>query len=160
MHFAITAVGRLKAGAERDLFGVYTQRIAAAGKPLSMGALKTVEVSQSRAGSTAERRAQEAALLMDKLGSGAHLIAMDETGNSLSSNDFAGLLARLREAGTSELAFAIGGPDGHGRELIGRADARMALGPMTLPHGLVRIILAEQIYRALTILAGHPYHRA
>ncbi len=160
MRLTILSVGRLKRGAESGLFGEYSRRIDGAGKPIGAGPLKVTEVAQSRKGSAAERRRQEGQALIAKLGAGARLIVMDQGGKALSSAGFADYLAAMRDSGTGELAFVLGGPDGIGDEVVRAAEARLSLGPMTLPHGLARIVLAEQIYRALTILAGHPYHRA
>jgi 23S rRNA (pseudouridine1915-N3)-methyltransferase len=88
------------------------------------------------------------------------MVALDEQGRSMSSDRFAQWLREARDGGAKTAGFMIGGPDGHGEEALGAARLKMSLGPMTLPHGLARIVLAEQLYRAVTILAGHPYHRA
>ncbi len=91
---------------------------------------------------------------------GAFLVALDEKGKAMDSKAFADFVAGRRDAGTHNLVFAIGGPDGHGDSLLDKAALRLAFGAMTWPHQLVRVMLAEQIYRAVTILSGHPYHRA
>ncbi|WP_346913364.1 23S rRNA (pseudouridine(1915)-N(3))-methyltransferase RlmH [uncultured Roseibium sp.] len=91
--------------------------------------------------------------------SGAKLVVLDEHGKSLSSLHFSRKLEGWKDEGVQDVVFAIGGADGHGAELLARADLKIAFGTMTWPHQLVRILLSEQIYRALTIQAGHPYHR-
>lgn len=159
MRLTILSVGRLKRGAEHDLFQHYVQRVSGAGQALAIEPLKAIEVAQSRRSSAAERRQREDPVLLAKLDPGARLVALEEKGKSLNSAEFAALIGKWREEGVGEIAFALGGPDGLGDEVRQRASMRLALGPMTLPHGLARIVLAEQIYRALTILAGHPYHR-
>lgn len=159
MRLHIAAVGRLKSGPEREIYDRYV-RLCALGRSVSIGAPALVEITESRKGSSAERRSEEASLLARKLPAGAALVALDVEGDQMSSEDFARWLAKKRDAGASDLAFAIGGADGHGSELLAAAQSRLSLGTMTLPHGLARILLAEQIYRAVTILCGHPYHRA
>jgi len=160
MRLTILSVGRLKRRPEHDLFQHYVERAVGAGQALSVGPLKAVEVAQSRKASVVERRQQEASLLLAKLDKSDQLVALEENGKGLTSAELAAMIGKWREAGIGEIAFALGGPDGLDAEVSNRAAMRLALGPMTLPHGLARIVLAEQIYRALTILAGHPYHRA
>ena len=160
MHLTIAAVGKLKAGPDRELFERYADRVTPAGKALKLGPLLSVEISESRRASTKERRAEEAAALLAKIPAGATLIAMDEKGDAVSSELLARLLRTQQDAGVSSLVFALGGPDGHGAQIARRAARMISLGAITLPHGLARIVLAEQIYRAVTILVGHPYHRS
>ncbi len=160
MHLTIGAVGKLKAGPERDLYQRYAERVTPAGRSLNLGPLKCIEISESRKGSAKERRAEEAANLLAKIPTAAHIIALDENGDALTSEQFARLLAKQRDAGASGLAFIIGGPDGHGPQIREKAERIFSLGAVTLPHGLARVVLAEQLYRAMTILAGHPYHRS
>ena len=104
-------------------------------------------------------KAREAALILEALPAQARLIALDERGAMWSSRDLADRLTGWRDQGVSELAFAIGGADGLGAEVLNRADVKMSLGPMTWPHLLARSLLLEQLYRTQQILAGHPYHR-
>jgi 23S rRNA (pseudouridine1915-N3)-methyltransferase len=104
-------------------------------------------------------KAREAALILEALPARARLIALDERGAMWSSRALAGRLAAWRDQGVAELAFAIGGADGHGTEVLDRAVTILSLGPMTWPHLLVRSLLLEQLYRAQQILASHPYHR-
>lgn len=161
MRLTVAAVGRLKDGAERDLVRRYVTRIDAAGRALGVGPSKIVEVTESGLDSAQARRAAEAKALGDKLAAKeTHLVVLDDEGQMLDSAGFACLIGDLRQEGVAELAFAIGGPDGHGDALKAQAMRALSLGPLTLPHGLARVILVEQIYRALTILSGHPYHRA
>lgn len=159
MRIVIAAVGRLKKGPDRDLLDRYLKRLAQSGRALSLAPVEVLEIAEGRGATAALRQADEAARLL-KLASGVEaLIALDETGRTHSSRAFADTIAKYRDQGTQSIAFLIGGPDGHGDEVRRAASLKLALGPMTLPHGLVRIVLAEQLYRATTILAGHPYHR-
>ncbi len=157
MKISILAVGRLKSGAEQTQFNRYYDLFNAAARNLCITPLTIVEIGESRAQTPEERKEDEAQELLSKLG--AHrLIALDESGKELSSYEFTAMFSRLRDEAL-DVAFAIGGPDGHGELLKSAAHLQLSLGRMTLPHGLVRIVLAEQLYRALTIMQGHPYHR-
>lgn len=159
MRLSLIAVGRLKEGPERDLVDRYRARADALGRHLGFAALDLVEIAESRARREADRRAEEAGLLLSKAGGGA-LIALDERGGSLTSIDLAAQISAWRDAGRDGLAWIVGGPDGLGGAVRDRADRLLSFGALTLPHQLVRVLVAEQIYRTLTILAGHPYHRA
>lgn len=159
MRLVIAAIGRLKADGERELVARYAERIDGLGRAHALAPLTIIEIAESRAKSAPERKAEEAAALLKAAGERAFIVALDERGKSMTSRAFAELLRRERDAGTSTLAFAIGGPDGHGDALLGHAQSKLSLSAMTLPHALARAMLAEQIYRAVTILAGHPYHR-
>lgn len=158
MKIAIIAVGRLKAGPERDLCERYLERAIAAGRRLGL-TFATSELGESRAGSSDARKDQEASAILGKLPAGAVTVVLDERGTTLDSTGFAERLRKWRDGGKAEIAVIIGGPDGLGRAVSERADLRVAFGAMTWPHQLVRIMLAEQLYRAVTILSGHPYHR-
>jgi 23S rRNA (pseudouridine1915-N3)-methyltransferase len=158
MKIAILAVGRLKAGPERDLFERYLDRAAAAGRRLGLS-FALNEFPESRAGSAEARKDQEAEVILTKSPRDQVLIALDERGAALDSAAFAKRLRTWRDGGKGDVAVAIGGPDGLGKAVLARADLRLAFGAMTWPHQLVRIMLAEQLYRAVTILSGHPYHR-
>jgi 23S rRNA (pseudouridine1915-N3)-methyltransferase len=158
MHLTVAAIGRMKAGPERDLFDRYLARAEAAGRKLALS-FSLGEKPESRAADAAARKSEEAAALLAALPAGAILIALDQAGQSLDSRAFAAAIRRYRDDGVRHLVFAIGGADGHGPALLGRAALRLAFGPLTWPHQLVRIMLAEQLYRAVTILAAHPYHR-
>jgi 23S rRNA (pseudouridine1915-N3)-methyltransferase len=158
MLITIAAVGKLKAGPERQLFQRFSDRAAAAGRKLGLK-FSLRELPESRAGSAAARKAQEASAMLAAVAPGAVLVALGEAGKSIDSRAFAEQLAKWRDGGTAEIVLAIGGADGHGPELIDRAALSLAFGAMTWPHQLVRLMLAEQLYRAVTILSGHPYHR-
>ena len=156
MRVSVCAVGRLRSGPERDLVEDYRTRFDRTGRALGLGPLEIREVEDRRGGGMAA----EAALLRAALPKGAATCALDERGRTLSSPDFAALLARWRDEGRAEAAFLIGGADGLEPALRDEADAVLSLGPMVWPHALARAMLAEQLYRAAGILAGTPYHRA
>ncbi len=159
MRIGLFAVGRLKAGPEKDLAARYLERLAKAGPAIDIELSRVAEVGESRA-SNAETRKREEAVLLDKaLPEGAVLILLDERGKALDSEAFAGLIGQYRDQGKRDLMVAIGGADGLDPALYQKADAVICLGKMTWPHQLVRILIAEQLYRAVTILSGHPYHR-
>jgi 23S rRNA (pseudouridine1915-N3)-methyltransferase len=159
MRLMMAAIGRLK-DAEQELCERYVERFDAAGRALKLGPLQISQIAESRATTPELRKADEAQRLL-KAASGADVtVALDEGGRCLSSETFASLLAKERDGGARTMAFLIGGPDGHGAEALSAAKLRQSFGAMTLPHGLARIVLAEQLYRAATILSGHPYHRA
>ena len=160
MRITLAAVGRLKDGGERELFERYHKRFDQSGRCLSLGPLTLIELAESRLGDVAMRKADEATRLLKAVAGADFIIALDETGQTIASSTFATRLAKLRDDGQSTLAFLIGGPDGQGGSALAAAKLMLSLGPMTLPHGLARVVLAEQLYRATTILSGHPYHRA
>lgn len=160
MRLSIVAVGRLKDGPERDLYLKYAKRIDDAGRGVALGPLSLSELPEARQSSAAQRRMDEAQRLVATAESADFAVLLDEGGKSFGSEAFARFLAARRDAGLRAMAFLIGGPDGHGDGARQRAQLTLSLGPMTLPHGLARIVLAEQLYRAATILSGHPYHRA
>lgn len=156
MRVHLVAVGRLRGGPERALIDDYRTRFDRTGRPLGLGPLTEHEVEDKKGGGMEA----EADLLTRALPSGALLVTLDERGKSLSSPEFAADLARWRDAGRQDVAFAIGGADGLSPAFRARADASISLGRMVWPHMLVRVMLTEQLYRAATILAGGPYHRA
>jgi 23S rRNA (pseudouridine1915-N3)-methyltransferase len=158
MLITIAAIGKLKAGPERALFERFCKRAATSGRGLGLK-FAVREFPESRAGSAALRMEQEAAALLAAAPPATKLVALDERGKSFDSRAFADNLRRWRADGAADVVFAIGGADGHGRALVEKATLRLAFGAMTWPHQLVRVMLAEQLYRAVTILAGHPYHR-
>ncbi|MCY0092614.1 23S rRNA (pseudouridine(1915)-N(3))-methyltransferase RlmH [Hoeflea ulvae] len=160
MRITLFAVGRLKAGPENELSSRYLDRFAKAGSALGLDFARTIEVAESRASTPDLRKKEEAAQLARAIPDGAALILLDERGKTPDSPGFADLLARLRDDGRRDLVLAIGGADGLDPELMAKADAVISFGRMTWPHQLVRIMAAEQLYRAVTILAGHPYHRS
>lgn len=156
MRVHLCAVGRLRSGPERDLITDYVQRFDRTGRPLGLGPLTEHEVEDKKnAGMGAE-----AELLARAMPAGAVLVTLDERGKLLTSPDFAAQLARWRDAGRQDVAFVIGGADGIDPSLRARADFSISFGQMVWPHMLVRVMLAEQLYRAANILSGGPYHRA
>jgi 23S rRNA (pseudouridine1915-N3)-methyltransferase len=159
VKLAVMAVGRLKDGPERELVERYGERARGFARGLGLSPVQFVELPESRARRDADRKAEEGAAILDKA-AGAVLVAFDERGKSLASDAFAQRLAAWRDEGRSAVAFVIGGPDGLDGRVRAAADLVLSFGALTLPHQLVRVLVAEQIYRALTILAGHPYHRA
>jgi 23S rRNA (pseudouridine1915-N3)-methyltransferase len=160
MRLIVLAVGRLKAAPEQQIAHDYLQRASKLGRQLGLASIDLREVPESKAATASLRQNDEAARLLARLPSKAFLISLDRTGKQLSSEDFAAELRGLFDRGISDLAFLIGGPDGHGEAIADRADLKLSLGRMTWPHRLVRPMLAEQIYRSVTILINHPYHRA
>ena len=154
MKLTIAAVGRLKAGPQRALLDDYLGRAGATGRPLGLGPVEVREVDERK---FTDREAQSRRLA-EAVPAGGIAVALDERGRTMSSPDFARMIARERDAGSPQMVFLIGGPDGLTEDL--RAAGRcLSFGPMVWPHMLVRLMLAEQIYRAATILAGLPYHR-
>ena len=160
MRLLIAAIGKLKQGPERDLFAHYLGRAEAAGRKPHLSPLSVIEVAESKAATAKARKEAEAEALLAKISPSHRLICLDPGGVAYSSEAFAEFLAQLRDDGAEGVAFLIGGADGLGKDALAKAVRVLSLGPMTLPHGLARIVLAEQLYRAATILAGHPYHRA
>lgn len=159
MKLLIAAVGKLKGGPEGDLVARYADRTAQIGRALALGPVDLRETPESRAKRADDRKREEAAALSALLIPDAPLVALDETGKTITSVDFSQQLARWRDDGAPWAQFVIGGADGLDQELRERAVLTLSFGRMTLPHQLVRALVAEQIYRAATILAGHPYHR-
>ncbi|WP_324753776.1 23S rRNA (pseudouridine(1915)-N(3))-methyltransferase RlmH [Roseovarius sp. Pro17] len=155
MRLHICAVGRMRAGPERDLFDDYIQRADRTGRALGLGPATLHEVEDKKGGGPAA----EAALLERALPQGAVRVALDERGKLLTSPRFARQIADWRDAGRGDLAFVIGGADGIDPVLRDTMDFSLSFGAMVWPHMLARVMLAEQIYRATTILAGGPYHR-
>ena len=159
MRLVLAAVGRLKAGPERDLVARYIERASAMARAQGFTEIALRELEESRARRAEDRKAEEAKALSALLPPGGKLWLLDERGKTPTSEAFAEALGRDRDAGVPATLLVIGGPDGLDPDLRARADRVIAFGAMTWPHQLVRIMAAEQIYRALTILAGHPYHR-
>ena len=159
MRLAIITVGRLKDGPERDLCERYRERSHVLGRSLGLSGPDVTELPESRARRAEERKRDEAAAILSRLSPGL-LIALDERGRSLTSDAFAGRIAASRDAGAGTASLVIGGADGLDETIRDRADLTLAFGALTLPHQLVRVLALEQLYRAMTIIAGHPYHRA
>jgi 23S rRNA (pseudouridine1915-N3)-methyltransferase len=159
MRVVIAAVGRLKQGPERELAERYRKRIAQTGRSAGLRDIEIVEVKESRAQEAEKRVTEESIALANLIPDGAALTILDERGENQGSAALAGLLRRWQEDGRTAV-FVIGGSDGVTPALRAKADLTLAFGNATWPHQLVRIMLLEQVYRAVTILSGHPYHRA
>jgi 23S rRNA (pseudouridine1915-N3)-methyltransferase len=160
MRLSIAAVGRLKQGPERELAEAYRKRAQTTGRPLGWRDVEIIEIRESRAQDAERRRVEEAIALANIIQEDAIVVALDQNGESLDSAALAGLLRQWRADGRPAVYFVIGGADGLAKTLFDRARMRLAFGKATWPHQLVRIMLLEQLYRAGTILGGHPYHRA
>jgi len=159
VRLLLISIGRAKPGPERDLVARYFLRAAAIGRGIGLQPIELREIDESRARRAQDRKLEEAKAIRMVLGSGAPFIACDEIGKAVTSADFAAQLGHARDNGAAALGLVIGGPDG--LDPAFRAEARLVLafGAMTWPHQLARVLAAEQIYRATTILSGHPYHR-
>jgi len=159
MRIVVAAVGRLKQGPERELAERYRKRAADAGRSAGFTALDTVEIRESRAGDSSRRMLEESIAIANLVPENAALVILDERGESLSSPAFAGRLQGWRSENKPAVAFVIGSHDGLAPSLREKAGLAIAFGHATWPHQLLRIMLLEQLYRAVTILTGHPYHR-
>jgi 23S rRNA (pseudouridine1915-N3)-methyltransferase len=159
MRVLVLAVGRLKQGAEAELCERYRKRAAQAGRNLGLREFEIIEIKESRAADAEKRKLEESIAIANVLPEGGLVVLLDETGDSLPSVGFTDMIRAERDGGRSVIAFVIGGPDGLAQSLRAKAAKRLAFGAATWPHQLVRIMLLEQIYRAVTILSGHPYHR-
>ena len=151
MRLSIIAIGRARGGTATTLFQEYSRRLR--------WPLQLIEVDVAGRMSTAERRAREGKVLLGRVPPSALVVTLDHGGIALSSEALAARLKDWRDGGRREIAFLIGGADGHDARVVERADLVLSLGPMTWPHLLVRGMLAEQLYRAECLLTGHPYHR-
>jgi 23S rRNA (pseudouridine1915-N3)-methyltransferase len=160
MRLVVAAVGRLKRGPERELAERYRERIAKAGRAVGFNDIELIEIAESRARAVERRRIEESIAIAQLLPEGSANILLDERGKDLGSVGFTTQLQRWRDQGRSAAVFLIGGADGVAPNLREDADLILAFGAATWPHQLVRIMLLEQLYRAVTMLAGHPYHRA
>jgi 23S rRNA (pseudouridine1915-N3)-methyltransferase len=159
MRIVVAAVGRLKGGPERELVGRYRDRANAAGRSLGLRGPDVIEVKESRARDAERRVTEEAIALAGVLPDNAVKVVMDSRGQNVSSEGLAQLIRAWRDGGREVVCFIAGGADGLAAGLLGAADMSFAFGSATWPHQLVRIMLMEQLYRAMTILSGHPYHR-
>jgi 23S rRNA (pseudouridine1915-N3)-methyltransferase len=159
MRVIVIAVGRLKQGPERELAERYRERFDDLGRKLGFRGIDIHELSESRARDRATRVAEEAAAITGAIPEKSVLVTLDERGQNVDSATFAGHLGRWRDESVANSVFIIGGADGLSPELQGKAKLRVAFGTATWPHQIVRVLLLEQLYRAATILAGHPYHR-
>ena len=158
MRIVVAAIGKLKRGAESDLSERYRERAAKSGRGIGLRSLEIVEIAESRARDAQRRMLEESIALANVIPRGAATVLLDPRGENVESGQFAKRLSVWNDAGR-DAAFVIGGPDGLAPTLADAAELRLAFGTQTWPHQLVRIMLLEQIYRATTILSGHPYHR-
>ncbi len=160
MRIVIAAVGRLKDGPERELAANYRKRAEAIGRALGLREIEIVEIRESRAQDAERRRVEESIAIASVIPDRSILVILDERGTIIDSATLAARLGEWRAEDRPAVCFVVGGADGLGATLRERAHLRLAFGTATWPHQLVRVMLLEQIYRAGTILAGHPYHRA
>jgi len=160
MRLIVVSIGRLKQGPERELAERYRERFDDIGRKLGFRGLEIHEIPESRARDAATRMAEEATAISAAIPAKSVLVALDGRGDNVDSATFARILGRWRDDQVANTIFAIGGADGLSPDLRRKADLRIAFGSATWPHQLVRVMILEQLYRAATILAGHPYHRA
>ena len=160
MDVSVLAIGRLKSGPERELCDRYLERARISGRNLGFRGFEVVELAESRGARPRDRMAGEAHALVAALPKTGPVVALDARGELVDSTTFAAILGRGAATAVERVTFAIGGPDGLAGEVLARAASQISLGRVTWPHQIVRILLAEQVYRAMTILSGHPYHRA
>lgn len=169
MKLDVVAVGRLKAGPERDLVARYAERLKGMGRSMGLEGPRLVELPESQARRDIDRKAEEVAAILAQIPENHRLVLFDEGGACLDSAAFAKILGEWRDSGVAGVSFVIGGADGLGLGRLGvaklddavkaRAPLTLAFGKMTMPHQIVRALVLEQLYRAATILSGHPYHR-
>jgi 23S rRNA (pseudouridine1915-N3)-methyltransferase len=158
MRIIVAAVGRLKRGPESELAERYRERAAKSGRGIGLRSLDIIEISESRARDAQRRMLEESIALANIIPERAAVVLLDPSGEALDSNGFVKRLRGWNDGGR-DAAFVIGGPDGLAPTLSEKADLHLAFGALTWPHQLVRVMLLEQIYRAITIMSGHPYHR-
>jgi 23S rRNA (pseudouridine1915-N3)-methyltransferase len=160
MRLVVIAVGRLKQGPERELADRYRKRCDEIGRKLGFRDIEIHEIAEGRARDAATRLTEESAAISAAIPEKSVLVTLDERGENIASQDFADRLGRWRDQSVGTAVFVIGGADGLSPDLRRKESLRIAFGAATWPHQMVRIMLFEQLYRAATILAGHPYHRA
>jgi 23S rRNA (pseudouridine1915-N3)-methyltransferase len=160
MRVVVAAVGRLKQGPERELAERYRKRAADAGRSAGLSAVDVIEIKESRAADAARRMVEESIAIANVIPERAATALLDARGETISSAAFAGRLQEWRQQNKPAVVFIIGAADGLAPSLREKASIAIAFGTATWPHQLVRVMLLEQLYRAVTILSGHPYHRA
>lgn len=160
MKISIAAIGLLKSGPERELATEYEHRIQGAGRNVGITGFQVQDWAESRGATADLRKAEEAKRLWSAVPEDGLAIVLDERGKALASTEFAKLIEQQAQSGCRNLNFLIGGPDGHAADTRIRAFKTLSFGPMTFPHRLLRVMLLEQIYRSVTIIVNHPYHRA
>lgn len=158
VKITLLAVGRLKDGPERALVSRYLERARDTGRAIGITGFDSIEIAESRASRPADRKMEESREIMSRL-AGQSFIALDEKGRSPSSGEFSKMISDFRDGGQRALSFVIGGADGLDQSVIVASKSALAFGAMTLPHQIVRVVLSEQLYRSMTLLTGHPYHR-
>lgn len=159
MKLDVIAIGRLKAGPERELVLRYAERLKGMGRALALDGPRLIELGESQARRDIDRKTEESTQILSQVPDGYRLIAFDEGGTSLDSAGFARILGEWRDSGVPGTSFVIGGADGLGEAVRAKAALTLSFGRMTMPHQIVRALVLEQVYRAATILSGHPYHR-
>jgi 23S rRNA (pseudouridine1915-N3)-methyltransferase len=160
MRLTIAAIGRLKSGPEYELAERYRKRAEQLGRRIGFREVEILEIRESRAAELGKRMIEESIAIASVIPDRAACVILDQGGDNLDSARLAQQLARWRDEGRSAAVFIIGGDDGLAPSLREKANLRLAFGAATWPHLLIRSMLLEQVYRAMTILAGHPYHRA
>lgn len=160
MRLQVLGIGKLKAGPEKTLSLEYQTRLEGLGRKAGITRLTVTDFAESQGQTASQRQTEEAKFLIGALAPKAFTLVLDERGKPFTSEGFSQLLQRHLDQGTQDLAFLIGGPDGHGAGTRKQAGQLISLSEMTWPHRLVRIMLLEQIYRAVTIMVNHPYHRS
>lgn len=159
MRVVLLAIGRMKKGPETELVERYLKRAGQAGRQIGLRGIEIIEIRESRAADAGKRMVEESIALANVIPEGAVTVMLDERGDNLGSADFADHMRKWRDAGVPAAVFIVGGPDGLAQSLREKAKLKLAFGAATWPHQMVRIMLLEQVYRAITILSGHPYHR-
>lgn len=159
MRVVLLAIGRMKKGPETELVERYLKRAGQAGRQIGLRGIEIIEIRESRAADAGKRMVEESIALANVIPEGAVTVMLDERGDNLGSADFADHMCKWRDAGVPAAVFIVGGPDGLAQSLREKAKLKLAFGAATWPHQMVRIMLLEQVYRAITILSGHPYHR-
>ena len=160
MRLLILCVGNARGASEGALTDDFITRAKNMGRGMGISDVAVEEITVSKHRETPKRMQDEAERLAARIPDGAQVVLLDAKGKGMTSTDFAEMIGALRDAGTKHLVFVIGGPDGLGKLPRIKPGRSLAFGPQTWPHLMVRAMLSEQVYRALTILAGHPYHRA
>lgn len=159
MRLNILAIGKMNKGPESEMLDRYVARSQKAGRQLGIDGPYVKQWNESRSDHADKRKSDEAGLLSNGLKPGGVLVALDEHGKDFSSHELSNFIQKQLHHSVPELSFAIGGPDGHGQNLLGSAQLVLRFGRVTWPHQMARVLLAEQIYRSITIISGHPYHR-
>jgi 23S rRNA (pseudouridine1915-N3)-methyltransferase len=159
LRISLAVIGQMKSGPERELVDRYLDRFGKIAPSVGLEFRGVQQTSESRSRDAQTRKREEAKALIGSEGDTARLLLFDERGKPLTSAEFASLIGRWRDDGAKTMLALIGGADGLDEGLRDRADRIVSFGAMTLPHQLVRVLAAEQLYRAATILSGHPYHR-